>query len=110
MLRRKPGKSKNGKGARFENFHRAADPYVNATYFVPFPVITAIRTGEPLNEAIGTAESTLMGIMGRNSAYTGLETTWEETLNSKDRLGPETYQMGPVNLNLVVPVPGTDKA
>ena len=29
------------------------------------------------------ANSTLMGIMGRMSAYTGKEVTWEHALNSK---------------------------
>ena len=33
--------------------------------------------------------STLMAIMGRTAAYTGQEMTWEQALNSEDKLVPE---------------------
>jgi predicted dehydrogenase len=54
----------------------------------------SIRAGEPLNEAKAIAESTLTGIMGRDSAYSGRSVTWEEVLNSPSRLGPDQYSMG----------------
>ncbi len=74
-------------------------------------MVTAIRTSEPLNEAVATAESTLCGIMGRQSAYTGRETTWKEMMDSDMRLGPETYALGPVDLaQFTVPVPGGQEA
>ena len=38
--------------------------------------MTAIRTGKPINTAKETALSTLMAIMGRDSAYTGKGITW----------------------------------
>lgn len=57
-------------------------------------LIDSIRAGAPLNEAQAVAESTLMGIMGRESAYAGRAIEWDETLNSKNRLGPEHYEFG----------------
>jgi len=57
-------------------------------------LIQSIRAGTPLNEAKAVAESTLTGIMGRESAYSGRAVEWDEILNSPKRLGPETYEMG----------------
>jgi len=57
-------------------------------------LIASIRAGKPLNEAKAVAESTLTGIMGRESAYSGRSVTWDEILNTPRRLGPETYEMG----------------
>jgi len=39
--------------------------------------VTSIRTGKPLNEAEFVAHSTMAGIMGRVSAYTGKVVTWD---------------------------------
>ncbi|HWQ93865.1 MAG TPA: Gfo/Idh/MocA family oxidoreductase, partial [Clostridia bacterium] len=57
-------------------------------------LIASIRKGSPINEAKAIAESTLTGIMGRESAYTGRSVTWDEVLNSPARLGPQTYEFG----------------
>jgi myo-inositol 2-dehydrogenase / D-chiro-inositol 1-dehydrogenase len=73
-------------------------------------LVTSIRTSEPLNEVVATAESTLMAIMGRISAYTGQEVTWQEMMDSELRLGPDTIAMGPADLNADIPVPGKSKA
>ena len=35
------------------------------------------------------AQSTLMGIMGRMAAYTGQAVSWEQALNSHEKLVPE---------------------
>ncbi|SMO52224.1 Tat (twin-arginine translocation) pathway signal sequence [Saccharicrinis carchari] len=70
-------------------------------------LVTAIRTAKPINEAYQIAESTLTGIMGRISAYTGKETTWEEMMNSDLYLGPKTYVMGPVDILKEVPKQGS---
>ena len=40
-------------------------------------LIESIRRGEPLNEGRQFAESTLTGIMGRMSAYTGRALKWD---------------------------------
>lgn len=58
-------------------------------------LIASIRSGKPLNEAKNVAESSLTGVMGRESAYSGVSVSWEQALNSKTRLGPEKYEFGP---------------
>ena len=68
--------------------------------------VTAIRTKKPINQVEQLAYSTLTGIMGRESAYTGKEVTWEEIMNSNLRLGPEEYNWGPVDMKPISPVPG----
>ncbi len=69
-------------------------------------LVTAIRTDEPINEAENTAISTLVAIMGRISAYTGKEVTYDSMMNSNFRIGPTEYAMGDVDLEAIVPVPG----
>ncbi len=70
-------------------------------------LVTAIRTGNPINEAENTAKSTMTAIMGRTSCYTGREVTWEEMMNSDMKIGPERVEMGPSDYRAVIPVPGT---
>ncbi len=69
-------------------------------------LVTAIRTNKPVVEAEITAQSTLLAIMGRIAAYTGNEVTYEEMMNSDIKLGPESYAMGPVDIEAVIPIPG----
>ncbi len=57
-------------------------------------LIASIRAGAPLNEARAVAESTLTGIMGRESAYSGRVVEWDTILNSNTKLGPEKYAFG----------------
>ncbi len=59
-------------------------------------LVTGIRTGNTVNDAEAQVNSTLMTIMGRISAYTGKDVTWEEVMNSDLYLGPKTYAFGPV--------------
>ena len=68
-------------------------------------LVHAIRSGKPINEARNVAESTLVAIMGRISAYTGKETSWDEVLGLDMRLGPTEYALGAVPIG-TVPVPG----
>jgi myo-inositol 2-dehydrogenase/D-chiro-inositol 1-dehydrogenase len=68
--------------------------------------VNAIRTNQPLNETEHVAHATLTAIMGRTAAYTGKEVTWEEMMDSSERLGPTEYAMGPVPIKAEVPVPG----
>ncbi len=71
-------------------------------------LVTAIRTDQPINEARNTAISTMTAIMGRQSAYTGRETTWEEMMALEDKLGPTEFGLGAVDYEAVIPVPGED--
>jgi predicted dehydrogenase len=69
--------------------------------------VTAIRQSAPLNEAEATAISTMVAIMGRESAYTGAEKTWQEMMDSTMRLGPTEYKLGKADIKAVIPVPGS---
>jgi len=73
--------------------------------------VTSIRTSEARNEVVETAYSTLMGISGRESAYTGKEVVLDEMLESGMTLGPDKYELGSSDMiNNTPPVPGQDKA
>jgi myo-inositol 2-dehydrogenase / D-chiro-inositol 1-dehydrogenase len=72
-------------------------------------MVTAIRTGQRINEADFNAKSALGAIMARDSAYTGLEITWEELMASDQRLGPTEYAWGPVGIEAKPPVPGIQR-
>jgi myo-inositol 2-dehydrogenase / D-chiro-inositol 1-dehydrogenase len=63
-------------------------------------MMAAVREGKPINNGTYMSRSTMLGIMVRMAAYTGRVITWDEALASKERLGPETYALGPV------PIPG----
>ncbi len=49
----------------------------------------AIREGRFHNDGDRMITSTLAGIMGRMAGYTGQEVTWEQALNSQQKLVPE---------------------
>ena len=80
----------------------SVDPYVQEH----IDLVTAIRTGKVFNELEATAISTMVGIMGRISAYTGKETTYEEMMNSDLKLGPAVFAFGPVDIPKEVPIAG----
>ncbi|MFZ0282483.1 MAG: Gfo/Idh/MocA family oxidoreductase [Bacteroidales bacterium] len=71
---------------------KVTDPYVQEH----INLVTGIRTGNTVNDAEAQVNSTLITIMGRMSAYTGKDVTWDEVLNSDLYLGPKTYAFGPV--------------
>ncbi len=56
-----------------------------------FHLIDGIDTGKVYNEGYTGAEATLTAIMGRMAAYSGKKVTWEQALNSKEHLVPESY-------------------
>jgi len=71
---------------------KVTDPFVQEH----INLVTAIRTGNPINDAEAQVNSTLMTIMGRIAAYTGKNVSWEEIMNSDLYLGPQKYAFGPV--------------
>jgi predicted dehydrogenase len=84
---------------------KVKDPYVQEH----INLVTAIRTGKQLSDAEAQVHSTMITIMGRISAYTGKDVTWEEMLNSDLSLGPKTLAMGPVpNIPEKIPVIGIE--
>jgi len=52
-------------------------------------LFASIRSGKPINDGVWMAHSTLLGIMGRMAAYTGQEITWEQAMNSQEKLVPD---------------------
>ena len=72
---------------------RISNPECHAYDQEHIDLVTAIRTNQPINEAENTAKSTLMAILGRASAYTGGDITWDEIFQSPLRLGPAEYSL-----------------
>ena len=69
-------------------------------------LVKSIRDGKPINEGRQVAESTLSVIMGRMSAYTGRELSWDWVMNkSKLDLTPPKYEMGDLPVPAVA-IPG----
>ncbi len=69
-------------------------------------LFASIRGARPrLNEARRVAESTLTAIMGRMSAYTGKEVTWEQAMNSMLDLSPAAYAFSSLETD-PAPTPG----
>ncbi|MEJ7608357.1 MAG: Gfo/Idh/MocA family oxidoreductase [Bryobacteraceae bacterium] len=63
----------------------------NDMYQVEHDVLfAAVRKGKAINDGERMTTSTLLGIMGRMAAYTGQLVTWEQAMNSQERLVPET--------------------
>ena len=52
-------------------------------------LFASIRKGQPINDGVWMAHSTLMALMGRMAAYTGKEISWAEALNSQEQLVPD---------------------
>ena len=73
-------------------------------------LVEAIRTGNQIVQAEETAKSTLTMIMGRQAAYTGQKVTWDEMMGSDLKLGPDIIELGPVDIEYTVPLPGTAPA
>jgi predicted dehydrogenase len=83
---------------RFREEH-ATDMYQNEHN----ALFASIRSGNPINDGVWMAQSTLLALMGRMAAYTGQEITWEQALNSDQKLVPE-------NLSWQTPVPAEEIA
>ncbi len=56
----------------------------------------------------GAGKSTLMAIMGRMASYTGKSVSWEQALNSKEDLTPDSYKFGSKEVTPVA-IPGKTK-
>jgi len=88
------------------NAYKYEGPNPNPYVLEHADLIQSIKDGKPLNEAKRIAESTLAGIMGRTSAYTGREISWDWAMNaSKLDLSPAKYEFGEL-LEQQVALPG----
>jgi predicted dehydrogenase len=89
------GPQSNNLGAMYDLEHEA--------------LFNSIREGRPINDGHFMCNSTMIGIMGRMCTYSGQTLTWDQCLNSQERLGPLEYEwtdnVPPDN----VPVPGKTK-
>lgn len=63
-------------------------------------LFASIRQGKPINDGQWMATSTMLAIMGRMAAYTGQQITWDQALNSQEKLFPDTLDW---NGTLTVP-------
>ncbi len=52
-------------------------------------LFASIRKGEPFNDGVQMANSTMLAIIGRMVAYTGETLTWDQAINSEEILGPK---------------------
>ena len=69
---------------------KQVDPYTQEHIDLQNAIIKDIA----LNEAEQVAHSTLCAIMGRMSAYSGKDVTWEQALNDNEVLMPEVVEFG----------------
>lgn len=88
-------------------FHKP-DSHINMYDAEHQALFGAIRSGQTINNGDYMCKSTLMGIMARQSAYTGKMVTWDQVTTSKEDLRPAKYEFGPFPV-APVPVPGTTK-
>ncbi|MDR1581862.1 MAG: Gfo/Idh/MocA family oxidoreductase [Prevotellaceae bacterium] len=73
-------------------------------------LVDSIRKGEPFNETEATANSSLLAVLGRESAYTGKRITWENLKKSNLDLLPQDPKLEKQDMSkYVVPVPGKGK-
>jgi myo-inositol 2-dehydrogenase/D-chiro-inositol 1-dehydrogenase len=72
-------------------------------------LFASIRKGTPINNGVRLAHSTLAAIMGRMAAYTGEEVTWEQALNSEERLVPEHLEWNMEHPVPPIAMPGQNK-
>jgi len=63
-------------------------------------MFASIRSGQPINDGVRMAQTTMTAIMGRMAAYTGQEITWDMAMNSQEALVPAQ-----IDWKIPVPVP-----
>lgn len=69
--------------------------------------INSIRGNKPLQQASETAIANMAAIMGRESAYTGAESTWDAMTASPLDYTPKDLNLGKMDMStFTVPVPG----
>ena len=66
----------------------------------------ALRKGEVINNGHYMANSTMMAIIARMSAYTGKVLSWEQAMNSKEDLTPPSYDWDTPMPEPAVAMPG----
>ncbi|MFO0958604.1 MAG: Gfo/Idh/MocA family oxidoreductase [Isosphaeraceae bacterium] len=72
-------------------------------------LFAAIRKGDHLRNVDRAAASTMLALMGRTAAYTGKVVTYDEVLNSTERLVPEAFDWDDNVPKTPIPVPGVPR-
>ena len=54
-------------------------------------MFVGMRSGEPINDSVAMARSTMLAILGRMATHGGQKVTWEEAFQSKKVLAPDRY-------------------
>jgi predicted dehydrogenase len=62
-------------------------------------MFASIRADKPINDGVRMAHSTMLAIMGRMAAYTGQEVSWEQAINSQEKLVPD-----PMSWDMSLPI------
>ena len=94
---RSDGKDLGGKG-----INPYAQEHINL-------VNSILGTGPYKNESVPVAESTMTAIMARESAYSGMELTWDQIMASKQDLQPKAFGYNRAMDPGELPVPGKYK-
>jgi len=71
--------------------------------------IAAIRAGKELNTGEFMANSTMLGILGREAAHSGQRITWDQLWTARQDLAPDDLKLGDKRPVPSVPVPGIYK-
>ena len=72
-------------------------------------LFNSIRDGKPINDGHYMANSTMLAVMGRMCTYTGQTLTWDQCINSQEKLGPSEYAWNDNVPAVAVAVPGRTK-
>jgi predicted dehydrogenase len=54
-------------------------------------LFASIRRGNVINDGDWMAQSTMIALMGRMAAYTGQQITWEQAVNSTEKIVPDQF-------------------
>jgi len=71
--------------------------------------IAAIRAGQELNTGEYMANSTMLGILGREAAHSGQRITWDELWDVKQDFAPDNFKLSDDFPVPPVPIPGQYK-
>jgi len=81
-------------------------------------LIDSVRNGKPINSGYHMANSTMIGVLGQITCYSGKATKWDEAYNSDLQFGPSpdeaSFDTEPPSVadetgNYPLPLPGVTK-
>ena len=72
-------------------------------------LFAALRKGEVINTGEYMANSTMLGILGREAAHTGERITWDQLWSSNQDMAPDSLKFPDAFPVAPVPMPGVYK-